>query len=99
MDRRHILALLVAASIALPAFAQPKAPALAAGEVRKIDKAKKTITLKHGPIPSIDMPPMTMVFDIRDPALLDKVKAGDKVRFQAAMIGGRTVVTELEKSK
>jgi Cu(I)/Ag(I) efflux system periplasmic protein CusF len=98
MNRRTLLGVLLAAFVALPALAQ-QGPALASGEVRKVDKAKKTITLKHGPIPSIDMPPMTMVFDVKDPAMLDKVKAGDKVKFQAAMIGGKTVVTQIEPAK
>ena len=52
-------------------------------EVRKVDKENKKITLKHGPIKSLDMPPMTMVFQVNDAALLDKVQPGDKVRFAA----------------
>lgn len=98
MNLRRIIALLLAAATVLPAFAQKGAP-LASGEVRRVDKAAKTITLKHGPIPNIDMPAMTMVFDVKDPALLAKAKAGDKVRFQAEIIGGKTVVTQLEPAR
>jgi len=79
--------------------AKAKSLALAEGEVRKIDKAAKTITLKHGPIPNVDMPPMTMVFPVKDPALLGKVKPGQKVRFQAEMIGGTATVTQLVPAK
>ncbi len=63
------------------------------GEVRKVDKAAGKVTLKHGPIRNLDMPPMTMVFKATDPKLLDKVKAGDKVRFVAGRgdSGGFTV--------
>ena len=67
------------------------------GEVRKIDKEQGKITLKHGEIKNLDMPPMTMVFRVKDPAMLDKVKEGDKVGFSADKIGGQFTVTGLEK--
>lgn len=69
------------------------------GEVRKVDQETKKITLRHGPIPNLDMPPMSMVFQVRDPALLDKVKTGDKVRFSAEKIGGAYTVTRIEAAK
>ncbi len=70
---------------------------LADGEIRKVDKKAGTVTIKHGPIPSIDMPAMTMVFQAKDAAMLDRVKSGDKVRFQAEMLaGGKVVVTRIE---
>ena len=71
----------------------------AEGEVRKIDKDAKKITLKHGPIKSMDMPGMTMVFQVKDPALLAKVKAGDKIRFQAEKLDGVIVVTAIEAAE
>jgi Cu(I)/Ag(I) efflux system periplasmic protein CusF len=64
-------------------------------EVRKVDKAQGKLTLRHGPIPNLDMPPMTMVFAVADPAMLDAVKAGDKVKFRAANEGGRFTVVEI----
>ena len=69
----------------------------AEGEVRKIDKAAGKITLKHGEIKSLDMPPMTMVFRAEPASLLDKVQVGDKVSFQAAKVGGAYTVTAIEK--
>jgi Cu(I)/Ag(I) efflux system periplasmic protein CusF len=72
---------------------------MADGEVRKIDIASKKITLKHGEIKSMDMPPMTMVFQVKDVAMLEKVKPGDKVRFKAEKSGGAMVVTEIQASK
>jgi Cu(I)/Ag(I) efflux system protein CusF len=69
------------------------------GEVRKVDQAGKKITLKHGPLKNLDMPPMTMVFNVADPALLGKVKVGDKVRFVAANPGGKLTITEIETIK
>jgi Cu/Ag efflux protein CusF len=68
---------------------------LAEGEVRKVDKATRKITLKHGAIKTLDMPPMTMVFVVGDPAMLDKLKAGDKVRFRAENKDGKMTVTEI----
>ena len=85
---------LLASAVCVSAQAQTAAE-LAAGEVRKVDKAASKITIKHGEIKSLDMPPMTMVFTVKDPAMLDKVKAGDKVKFNAAMQEGKMVVTEL----
>jgi Cu(I)/Ag(I) efflux system periplasmic protein CusF len=73
--------------------------ALADGEVRRIDKDAQKMTIKHGPIPSLDMPPMTMVYRVKDPAMLDKVKAGDKIRFSADKIGGAYTVTAIEAGK
>ena len=69
------------------------------GEVRKVDKAARKITLKHGEIKNLDMPPMTMVFQVRDAALLDKVQPGDRVRFTADKIDGAYVVLSLEPAK
>ena len=69
---------------------------MAEGEVRRVDKEGAKLTLKHGEIKSLDMPPMTMVFGVRDKTVLDKLKAGDKVRFKAINEGGRYMVTEIQ---
>ncbi|MCM5680729.1 copper-binding protein [Schlegelella sp. S2-27] len=77
-------------------------PALAQntdGEVRKIDKAAGKVTIKHGEIKNLDMPPMQMVFRAQPPALLDKVQVGDKVRFHAEKVGGAYTVTAIEVQK
>jgi Cu/Ag efflux protein CusF len=71
--------------------------ALAEGEIRRVDKEAKKLTIKHGPIKNLDMPPMTMVFQVADPALLDKVRTGDKVKFQAEKKGDAYLVTRIEK--
>jgi len=67
-----------------------------AGEVRKVDRDNQKITIKHGEIKSLDMPPMTMVFTVKDPALLEAAKPGDKVRFWVAREDGKFVVTAIE---
>ncbi len=68
-------------------------------EVRKVDMDNKKITLKHGDIKNLDMPGMTMVFQVKDPSMLDKVKVGDKVRFKAEKSNGAIVVTDLQPAK
>ena len=95
---------LTAALVAAPAYAQQSQgghdahhpAALSDGEVRKVDKDAKKITIKHGPLANLDMPPMTMVFQVKDPAMLEQVKAGDKVKFQAEKIAGGYRITRIE---
>jgi Cu/Ag efflux protein CusF len=70
------------------------------GEVKKIDESAGKITLKHGPIKSLDMDEgMTMVFRVQDPAMLKQVKVGDKVQFQAERATAGITVTKIEKQK
>jgi Cu/Ag efflux protein CusF len=72
---------------------------MADGEIRKIDRDNKKMTIKHGDIKSLDMPGMTMVFQIRDMALLEAFKAGDKVKFAAEKLDGAFVVTGMQLAK
>ena len=69
---------------------------MADGEVRKIDLGAKKITLKHGEIKNLDMPPMTMVLQVKDPAMLQTVKVGDKVRFTVENANGAMTLLTLE---
>ncbi len=69
------------------------------GEVRRIDKAQGKVTLRHGPIASLDMPAMTMVFKVADTKMLDTLKEGDKVRFAADRVNGAITVTAIEAAK
>jgi Cu(I)/Ag(I) efflux system periplasmic protein CusF len=73
--------------------------AMADGEVRRVDRDAKKITIKHGPISNLDMPPMTMVFQVQDPAMLDQVKAGDKIKFNADKVGSAYTVKKIEIAK
>ncbi len=72
---------------------------MAEGEIRKVDMDNKKITIKHGEIKNLDMPGMTMVFQVKDPALLEKAKVGDKIRFKAEKSGGAIVVTAIQLAK
>jgi Cu/Ag efflux protein CusF len=104
---KTLLALILIAAFAAPALAQQSTAAhdshhsgaLVDGEVRKVDKEAKKITLRHGPLPNLDMPAMTMVFQVKDPAMLDQVKPGEKVKFQAEKIGGAFTIIQIEPSK
>jgi Cu/Ag efflux protein CusF len=70
------------------------------GEIKKIDESAGKITLKHGPAKSLGMDePMTMVYPVKDPAMLKQVKVGDKVTFEVDVSASGMVVTKLQKSK
>ena len=95
---RHKIWLALSLS-ALTFGALAQALPLAEGEVRRVDKAGGTISLKHGEIKNLDMPPMSMVFQVSDKALLDKVKVGDKVNFTASQVNGDYTVMSIEPRK
>ena len=85
-------------------MAQAKAGAktmteMADGEVRRVDKAAGKVTLRHGDLRELEMPPMTMVFEVKDKAVLDTVKAGDKVKFRASDDNGKLTVIEIKPAK
>lgn len=69
------------------------------GEVRKVDKDASKITIKHGEIKNLEMPPMTMVFTVKDKSLLDKVQTGEKVIFKVVREDGQMLVTEIQVAK
>ena len=98
-------------AVSLPAFAQDdhhhatapavagKSAPLADGVVKKIDKAAGEIVIQHGQLDSIGMPPMTMAFGVADKAWLNKLKAGDRIRFAAEMKAGSAIVSRYEMAK
>jgi Cu/Ag efflux protein CusF len=92
-----------AASHAAAPVTQPSASVvelpMASAEIRKIDAENKKVTLKHGEIKNLDMPSMTMVFQVKDVTLLANVKAGDKVMFTADKVDGAFTVMSIEKAK
>lgn len=68
-------------------------------EVIKVDAGRGKVTLKHAPIQSIKMQAMTMPFKVKDTAMLEALKAGDKVTFSVAMIDDELVVTHIQAAK
>jgi Cu/Ag efflux protein CusF len=94
--KRPMIALTLAVALAGSAWAQG---AMTEAEVRKVDAAGGKITLKHGEIKSLDMPPMTMVYRVKNTAMLGKLQTGDKVRFSAQKIDGHYTVTAIEEAR
>jgi Cu(I)/Ag(I) efflux system periplasmic protein CusF len=92
----RLLAFVASVLMSIAAFAQS---ASADGEVTKIDRAGGRISLKHGGLKPLDMPPMTIAFRVADPKLLDGVAVGDKVRFSVEKLGGNYTVTTLAKAR
>ncbi|OGU19774.1 MAG: hypothetical protein A2580_01845 [Hydrogenophilales bacterium RIFOXYD1_FULL_62_11] len=99
---KRLVPLLAALAIATPLHAEPATPpaaqdsAMSEGVVRKIDTANAKITIKHGPLANLNMPPMTMVFRAQPPELLKGLKAGDAVKFHVEQINGAYVVTAIQ---
>lgn len=83
----------------MPGHDMPAATSMTSGEIRKIDQNAGKVTLKHGDIKHLDMPSMTMVFTVKDKALLAPFKAGDKVLFMVIQEQGQMVITELQAAK
>ena len=80
--------------VALPAAAQS-----VSGTVTKVDEAQGKLTINHGPIKNLDMDAMTMVFRVADPAMLDAMKAGDRIEFEAGRVNGAITVIRLGKGR
>ena len=102
MKRREVVrtgfgSVLGAFGLARAGAALAQAPDVS-GEVTKLDKAGGRIELKHGEIKALDMPPMRMVWRVREARLLDGLAVGDKVRFTAAKIDGQFTVTAISKA-
>ena len=103
MKRRGLLAGVAAGAmaVALAAVApvvHAQGAANASGEVMKIDKAQGRVEIRHEEIKALDMPPMRMVFRVREPRMLDGLAVGDKVRFTAAKVDGQFTVMAISKA-
>ncbi|MBK4738823.1 copper-binding protein [Noviherbaspirillum sp. DKR-6] len=100
---RTLLAAWLAVSFAASSHAQATQTsasadeAMSSGEVRKIDRSAGKLTIKHGPLRNLGMGGMTMAFRVQDPAMLDAVQVGDRIRFVAEQPNGQLTVTRIEK--
>ena len=90
---------LVAAFVAISSFAMAQNTPKIGGVVTKVDEGAEKITIKHEPIPNLDMGDMTMVFKAADKAMLKQVKKGDKIHFTADRVNGQITVTSISKAK
>lgn len=86
-------------SAALSAFDAKADEGFSSGEIRKIDLDARKVIIRHGPLASLDMPAMTMAYRLRDPALVEGLRAGDAVRFQAERLGAVFIVTRIELAR
>lgn len=95
---RTFSTLLAAASLLLPVSLFAAAD-LSEGTVKKVDTATQRVMLAHGPIANLGMGPMTMMFKVKEPAMLKMLKDGDKVRFRVEDIGGAYTIVHIEAKK
>lgn len=91
-----LILLALVASAVLPASSQSSE--LTLGIVRKIDIENSKVTIRHEEIQHLDMPPMTMVFSVKNKTLLDKIQPGQTIKFGVINEGGKFVITELQPS-
>lgn len=99
MTSMLLLGALALSTAALPAPVNAQS-AMTDGLVRKVDASANKITIKHGPMKKFGMDDgMTMVYAVKDPALLKTVKSGDKIKFDADDVNGQFVVTKIEAAK
>jgi Cu(I)/Ag(I) efflux system protein CusF len=100
MLRKWVIAVLVLFLALAPPGARAQSDDSVNGQVTKIDESAQKITIKHGALKKFGMEDgMTMVFHVLDPALLQTVKPGDKVRFVPDRVNGQFTVTKIEKIK
>ena len=100
MAKRALMTFIIAglATVGLPQVATAQ-PQMSDGQVTKIDTSANKMTLRHGPIKNLDMDSMTMVFRVKDAAMLKQVKVGDKVQFEADRVNGQLTVIKIQKVK
>lgn len=94
----RLVLLLLLLSAASPPLADDYKPARFAaneGEVLEVDRKGGEIAIRHGPLPDLGMDPMSMIFKVADPAVLGRVKKGDRVKFKAGLVEGRFAVLEI----
>jgi len=93
---KTIIKLALASVVALGTAYGAIAAEFTKGTVKKVDAKAKKVTLIHEELKSLDMPAMTMVFRVKDPAILDKLKPGSDIEFVAERVNGKLMVTQLK---
>jgi len=97
MRRRAIGLTTAVLALCLVAGAAWAQPAPSTGEVTKLDKSAGKVTLKHGEIKNLDMPPMTMVFRVAEPKMLDSLAVGSRISFTAERVNGQYTLTSVRR--
>ena len=93
---RKLTTLMIAAMVAAAGSSAALATEYTKGTVKKVDIKAGKVTIIHEELANLDMPAMTMVFRTLDPAMLEKMKAGDAIEFIADRVKGKLTVTELK---
>ena len=104
MRRRQFLGaagawLLLAGAAAAADASKPAGFGPNEGEVLTVDRNAGEIILRHGPLPEVDMPAMSMAFNVTDPRFFSKVRKGDRVRFKVGLVNGRFAITSIEPDR
>ncbi|WP_075223118.1 copper-binding protein [Acuticoccus yangtzensis] len=93
MNKLALTAALIGSLVFTPAvFAAP----VSKGEVTKVDTRRNRVTVKHGPLDNLEMPAMTMVFEVSDPAMMDRLTVGRAITFTADRVKGKLTIVEIE---
>lgn len=98
MDHSMHGAVTVKPAAATAATPKADAAAMGEGEVKKVNKARGTVTLAHGALPN-GMPPMTMAYKVKEASWLDQLQTGQKIRFATDPADGGMTVTRFELIK
>ncbi len=100
MTFTKILAAIAVVSItAVPLTANAENLPMVDGQVKEVKKKDGKVTIKHAPIPNLDMGAMTMVFTAKEKSMIKGLKVGDKIKFQTKDVGGKLTIMKLEKAK
>ncbi|MDN5250316.1 copper-binding protein [Betaproteobacteria bacterium LSUCC0117] len=89
----------LAATAVLLATSYAQAGDMTNGVVKRVDTANGKLTIKHEEIVNLDMPGMTMVFDLKDKTAAGRFVPGDAVKFSVELEGNTMVITQIEASK
>lgn len=93
---KNVITVVVASAISLMSTINVNAAEFTNGTVKKIDAKAKKVTLIHEELKGLEMPAMTMVFEVKDDAVLAKLKEGAKVQFVAERVNGKLTVTQVK---
>jgi len=99
MTRTRVLTFAAALGVGLPLAAFAQTSRNVDGTITKVDAATAKMTIRHGPLKELDMDGMTMMFRVKDPAMLKAAKAGDEVRFDVQRDQGQLTIIRIEKKK
>jgi Cu(I)/Ag(I) efflux system protein CusF len=82
-----------------PGSRQAEAPPMAAGEIRKVDRPAGSVLIRHAGLADLQLPAMTMMFQVPSPTMLKGLAPGDRVMFRAEKAGTGYRILELRPSR